>query len=474
MRILLVFVCIILSSCSSKVVVPDEISRDALLGVKTELPSLKTSQTQWQDTHYVTSRAKPWWQEFNDPALEKLITVALKNSKNIARAAARLEEFVANAKASRSDLFPSLTFDSQASVTSNDLEDAGLQSNPNRVNAASATFTLSWQTDLFGRLRNLSKFDKVRVQGEASRLRDAQRLLVSQIVQSYYRLVSLNDRVELTKNSVERRAENVDRINQLLRQGYATALDKTRTDSQLYEARASVAQLELDKITLLNQLSLLAGIDMLQTRQLLEQTGKLFVPNDSAPLPSIAMLIQHRPDLRAVERDLVAAAYNVNASVAALYPTLGFRINVGKTAVDDLSGSFPALDVITGGIVSNLAMPILGRGRLLAAIDANSSRLKQAHATFEETVIRALTEIDTAIASVDKNRIIYEQRELASETAKEAADLSKDLFKAGELDYTSVILAEQTRVSSENNAINAKQVFLNAYIVYVSAVAPVW
>lgn len=465
--------CLTLTACVSKVA-PDEISKEAVFSVKTDLPSLKSSQVKWKGTHYLAPDAKPWWQEFNDPVLHEFIGLSLKNAKNVARATARLEEVVANARASRSDLFPSITFDAQAGVTSNDLEDAGLQSNPARVNSASANFAVAWQADLFGQLRNVSAADKARLEAESSRLRDTQRVLVSQIVQNYYRLVSLRDRIALTSTSVDRRTENVDRIDQLLAEGYATALDKTRTDSQLYEARASLAQLELDEITLLNQLALLAGVDLLQVRSVLKNTGQLFIPKDSAPLPSIPLLIQHRPDLRAVERDLVAAAYNINASVAALYPTLGFRVNVGKTAVDDLAGAFPALDVITGGVVANLATPILGRGRLLAAIDANSARLKQAHATFEETAIRVITEIDTSIASIDKNRIIYEQRRLASETAKEAAELSKELFKAGELDYTSVILAEQTRVSSENNAINAKQVFLNAYILYLSAVAPAW
>lgn len=468
---------ILLTSCVSKVA-PDEISKEAVFSVKTDLPSLKSSaeegKTNWQWSHYLAADAKPWWQQFDDPVLHEFIRLSLKNSRNLALLAGRLEEAVANARASRADLFPTITLNGQASVSSNDLEEAGLQSNPDRINASSANFSLSWQTDIFGQLRNVSAADKARLQAESSRLRDAQRLLVSEVVQNYYRLVSIRDRIELTRASVARRAENVDRIDQLLEQGYATVLDKTRTDSQLYEARGSLAQLELDEITLLNQLSLLSGTALLQLRVSLQKTGQLPLPENSAPLPSISLLVQHRPDLRAVERDLVSAAYNVNSSVAALYPTLGFRVDVGKEAVDDLSGSFPALDVITGSVIANLAMPILGRGRRLAAINVNSARLKQAHATFEETALRVISEIDTAIASIDKNRVIYEQRELASASAKEAAELSKELFKAGELDYTSVILAEQTRVSSENNAINAKQVFLNAYIVYMAAVAPAW
>jgi outer membrane protein, multidrug efflux system len=463
---------ILLSACVGEP--PQEQSELALKAVNTVLPSLEKSEMQWQDMHYLAADATPWWQQFNDPVLQELVALTLENSKDVGLAVARLDEAIATARASRSGLFPMLNFDGQAGVSSPDLEAGGLQSNPNRTNTHSVNFALAWQADIFGQLRNLSAADKVRLEAQSSRVRDVQRVIVGQIVQNYYRLVSARSRLVLTKNSVERRAENVERINQLLIQGYATALDQTRADSQLYEARALLAQLELEEVTLLNQIGLLAGVDGIKIRHLLTVTGELIVPENTAPLPSIPLLIQHRPDLRAVERDLVAAAYNLNASTVALYPTLGFRVNLGKSPDEGLTGAFPALNSITGGMLANLAMPILGRGRLLAAIDTSSARLQQAHRTFELTALRVISELDTAIVSIDKNRTIFEQRLLASASARQAAELSKELFRAGELDYTSVILAEQTRVSSETSAITAQQSLIIAYVTYLSAVAPAW
>jgi NodT family efflux transporter outer membrane factor (OMF) lipoprotein len=453
---------------------PEKISTAALKVVRAELPNLKKSKTQWQDMHYLAADAQPWWQQFDDAVLHELVALSLENSKDIGLAVARLDEAIATARVSRSSLFPSVNLDGQAGVSSTDLESGGLQSNPARTNTASLNFTLAWQADLFGQLRNTSSADKARLQAQVSRVRDTQRVIVGQVVTNYYRLVSLRERVQLTRSSVDRRGENVERIHQLLIQGYATALDQTRADSQLYEARALQAQLELEEQTLLNQLALLSGTDGIRIRDLLAVTGELIVPKNTAPLPSIALLIQHRPDLRAVERDLVAAAYSLNASSAALYPTLGFRANIGKGSDTTSTGAFPALDVLTGGVLANLAMPILGRGRLLAAKDANSARLQQAHRTFESTALRVLTELDTSVVSMDKTRIIYEQRVLASKSASEAAELSKELFKAGELDYTSVILAEQTRVAAETSAVAAQEALLSAYVTYLSAVAPAW
>lgn len=464
--------CIILQGCAG--ISPQSISDTALSTVNIELPSIQNSSMKWQDSHYLAEDAAPWWKQFDDPVLHQLVEVTLENSKDIGLAIARLDEVMGTARVSRSALLPSVSLDASAGVSSPDLSSGGLQSNSARVNTLSADFVLNWQTDLFGQLRNTSAADKASLQAEASRVRDTQRLIVAQAVDSYYRLVSIRERVRLTSTSVERRAENVERIDQLLIQGYSTALDKTRADNQLYEARALQAQLELDEITLLNQLALLTGTDGPRVRLLLATTGELIVPPETAPLPSISLLIQHRPDLRAVERDLYAAAYRVNSSTAALYPTLGFRLDVGKGVDEALLGSFPALDVLTGGVLANIAMPIIGRGRLLAAIDVSSARLQQAHQRFESTALRVVTELDTSIASMDKNRIIYEQRLLAAKSSEMAADLSKELFKSGELDYTSVILAEQSLVAAETSAITAQQSLLIAYLNYLSAVAPAW
>ncbi len=473
--LLLLFIVVLLQACAgTSTTVPKDVSEQAVSKVDIALPSAANTDSDFYSSHYLASDAEPWWQGFNDPVLAELIAITIENSTDIGLAVARLDEAVANARSSRAAGLPTLDFDVQAGVSSTDLESGGLQSNPARVNTLSADFSLAWQADLFGQLRNATAAEKARMQSQEARVRDTQRVIVSRVVQTYYQLVSTRERLALTQISVSRRAENKQRIDQLLERGYSTYLDKTRADSQLYESNAAFAQLELEEVTLLNQIGVLSGIGVAAIRGVLEKTGQLAEPPADIPLPSINLLIQHRPDLRALERDLVASAYNVNSAIASLYPTLGLTVSLGKGDDNRLPGSFPALDVITGGVLTRLATPILGRGRLLAAIDVNSARLKQAHYSFEQAALNAISDIDTAIVSMDKNRTIYQQRELAAESASTAADLSKELFKSGELDYTSVILAEQTRVTAESSAVTAKLGLLTAYINYMSAVAPAW
>jgi len=227
---------------------------------------------------------------------------------------------------------------------------------------------------------------------------------------------------------------------------------------------------------LLNQLSLLVGVSMDDVRDLLASNQELADIPSELMAPSVDSLLTNRPDLRVVERELVAAAYDVRSARRAQYPTLGLSAGLDKIpgSIDAASNSLPNLNSWASDIVANLAMPILGRGRILAQINTQSARLERAHLNYENALRVALQGIDTALASVIKNRFILEQRILSRGSARQAAEQSKDLYEAGEIDYTSVIVAEQTRAFAEDNVILAHRNSLIAYIQYTSAVAPTW
>lgn len=421
--------------------------------------------------------AKRWWLDINDPTLHQVIELGIKSALSIDIAFARLEQAKAQARLAGANRWPSINFNGSAGVTSPDLEYVPLEeSSDRRVSTATANFIMNWQADIFGNLRHISRSAKSSLASVQFRLLDTQRILVSQISQSYYLLMGVFAQQELQRKSIERRQQNQARINQLLKRGYATKLDKTRTDSQLYEAQATLAQLEIQAVQIQNELAVLLGMDLLPLRHLLNRPRPLIDLPNIITLPSVSQLVVNRPDVRAAEWELRAVAHSVNASKAALYPSLGFTVTLGKGTGSNTvnTGSFPNLNSITGGVVTNLIAPILGRGRLLAAIDDSSARLKQAHIQYEATIRSLISQLDTSLMALDKNKRIYEQRVKSAQSAEEAAELSKQLFKSGELDYTSVILAESTLITEQTRAVLAKVDWIQAYLVYQADVAPGW
>ena len=472
-NISLLLTVVALSGCASNL---GDVGQDKLAEVNTTLPSREHYNGELKAIEYSSADAQRWWTVFEDQSLSTIVELAKENATDVQLAVTRLDEAFALARASRQRLLPSLDLRSQAGIDSVDLEQNGFRTGPNRTNTAALDLTLTWQADLFGELKAANSATKLRLQASQAEVRDVQRLVVAQVVTGYFRVAGIRERITVAQESLSRRRDSRARINQLLEKGHATSLDKSRTDNQFYQANAALAQLKLDETTLVNQMSIIVGVDLDEVRSLLGDANKLADVPANAVIPSVEMLLKHRPDLRRVERELVAAAYERRSAKRALYPTLGLSAGIGKGAetVGINVGEFPNLNVITGNILANLTMPIIGRGQILSQINASSARLSAAHIRFEDRIRRALQGIDNALASLSHGTFIAQQRLHAAESATTAAELSKELYLAGEIDYTSVIVAEDTRAAAEDFAIVAGENALSAYIQYTSSVAPVW
>lgn len=271
---------------------------------------------------------------------------------------------------------------------------------------------------------------------------------------------------------VQRRIANVDRIERLIECGYGTVLDLRRTENQLQQARADRATFATQQVELVNQLAVLADRRLDRMGVELEPTQPLWAVPDTAPLLSLAQLLRQRPDLRASELNLVAAAAELDASKRALFPSLSGTASVLARGAE--FGASPELNLIAGELVADLALPLVGRGQLLAQIDGSNARLTAAQAGYEQTVYRAIAEIDAGMNALTQARQIHALRSAAALSAREAEELSRRLFAAGALDYVSVIFAEQTRASAEDAAVVAHRDALLAWIRCVGAVSPVW
>ncbi len=464
----------ILSGCAG--IDPTREYEEDLNQTDLNLPSMRGMDQAFIEQDFLTPSPVAWWTVFSEVGLERMIEATLTNSIDLGVAYTRLDEALAARRATRADLLPSVNLTGNVGVATLDLQDGGFSSGPSRTQSAGAGLVMGWQLDIFGELRSAHRSAKASLQASEQTVRDIQRIIVSQVAEGYYELASVRERIRVAKESLQRRELNQDRINQLLDKGYATTVDQARSDSQSYDSRAILLQLELDEITLLNQLSLLVGVSMNEVRDLLADNQNLAGIPAELMAPSVDSLLTNRPDLRAVERELVAAAYDVRSARRAQYPTLGLSAGLDKipASIDAASNSLPNLNSWASDIVANLATPILGRGRILAQINTQSARLERAHLNYENALRVALQGIDTALAGVIKNRFILEQRILSRGAARKAAEQSKDLYEAGEIDYTSVIVAEQTRAFAEDSVILAHRNSLIAYIQYTSAVAPTW
>ncbi len=454
---------------------------------KYSTPAVQNMRTYLSDPPQQVSTATSWWEDFNDQALNKLIETALAFSFRIQTQHANLDAIKSQLRSVQAARLPSFDLNISTAIEDRDVESNDFRSST-LAHEIDYTGRLAWQTDLFGRINALAHSAEAEVGAANATLKDIQRLLIQEVIENYFRLRATEAQKQLSMNNIIRRTQHADRINRLIERGYATVLDKSRTNNLLQQSHADSLALDIELVRICNILALLTGQNLESARALMikptdkktstEQTltrqlkTKLPELPEELHLPNISQFIHHRPDLRAAEFALLSQAFTVDAAKAARYPSLGISSSLSQEGIR--LGDWPSLNGIIARISTNLTAPIFGRGQILAAIDLESSNLQAAHTNYEQTMANALAEIDNAITGVIKAKLILARRKLAAASAEKAAGVSYDLFQAGEVDYTSVIVAEQTRSDAEQRAINAQLNSLVYYVQYKSAAAPFW
>jgi len=401
-----------------------------------------------------------WWERFQDPLLNQFISQALQTSFDTRGALANIEQAEAILKGVRAGLRPSINLDGQ--IGSIDFESIG----------AEAGLNASWDLDLFGRTRETVRQAQSDLANSRANLRDVRRLTLARVSQTYIAYRTVEERIHLSKANVKRLEENQNRISRLVEKGYSSRLDLNRTETQVLQLKSNLAALEGQKTSTRNALALFLQTPPAELQAMLSSTvqQKLVLPSNITP-PNLGFIVRHRPDVRSAEWNLVSATQSKRAADLALYPviTLGGDIfSLGSIA------SLGNIGNLSSALFSNIAQPLIGRGRLLANIDQESAIVKQALLNYEETVLRTVLDIDTALRNWSKRQEELNFAKRTLETATEAQEIASKLFFAGETDFTAVIVAETTRLSAEETYLLSRQAAFESYIAYSAATVPNW
>ena len=461
---ILALIAFVLSACTTSSHNAPDTGR-ANTFVNYNLPSINAPET----IAFIAADSSDWWRVLNDPFLNRIVDQSRTNAFDVRRALADVERAEAVVRGTRSLGMPGLELKSDLGGLKPDIGSGGSAS---VTTSAEVALAGSWTIDLFGQARNSVRSAEASLEMSEATKRDIERLVISRTVQAYASLRNLDVRLALARQNEARLTENTDRIVRLVDGGYATLLDLRRSESQLYELQARTAELENLKAASVNALSLLTT---LPPGDILRMPGtepvRLAIPV-SLPAPDLERVLVNRPDIRAAEWGLYSASYQADASRAALYPNLTLNSSVFSSG--QALGEMPDLTAVSGSLIASLAAPLLGRGRLLAAVDQSTAEVDRALVTYERAILSGLLEIDTSITTWTRLNEKLDLRARSVGAAVEAQELAQRLFYAGELDFTSLIVSEQFRLNAEDAYLVAEGETLSAYIDYVSAVVPVW
>jgi multidrug efflux system outer membrane protein len=382
-----------------------------------------------------------WWGVFNDDALKGLIAEALRNGYDVRLAAARVAEAEANAGIVRSEYFPALTPQVQVGHGQSSLFSSGAGA---VGTLAQVNLGLSWEVDLWGRIRRANEAALAQVLASEEARRAVYLSLVSEVATTYFQLRQLDLQLEIARRTTAAFQGTFDLFNRRLQGGAASALETASAEALLAATAANVPDLERQIVAQENQLAFLLGRNpgpIPRGAVLNDQ----FLPPDIPPgLPSD--LLKRRPDVREAEQFLIAANAEVGVAKADFFPQISLTAALGGVA--------PQLTELfrqgkTWSIGAGLFGPVLQPGRLRNQYRAAVARWEQARVRYEQSVNNSFNEVSTALVGYQKYAEVERARAREVGAYQQAFRIANQRYVAGLSSYLEVLQAQQQLFPAE-------------------------
>ncbi|HZS39238.1 MAG TPA: efflux transporter outer membrane subunit [Polyangia bacterium] len=390
----------------------------------------------------------PWWDVFQDPSLKALLVETLTNNYDLADASARVDVARENARIGTDRLLPSLSATGGPSYQQVffGVSLPGMSSNA-RFAGYQLQGSLSWEIDLWGRLRRLRQSAIADFFASEDNRRGVIVSLIGDVAQSYFTLLALDLALEVTRRTVRSREDTLVLFRERLAGGVGDALDTTAEEALLADARATIPNLERQIVQTENQLAYLMGRPpgpIARGGDLLRRPAPLDQP---AGLP--ASLLERRPDVRRAEAQLISANAQVGAALAALFPTISLA-GSGGVESNSLSTLFTSGSVVFGvSLLFNWLAPILNGAEYVHRWRGQKAAYRAALADYRRTVLSALVEVSNALTAIATLREQRAQLELEVRALTERLRLAKLRFRNGVASYLDVVQAEQNLFPAE-------------------------
>jgi len=435
-----------------------------------------------------------WWEIYNDPRLNDLVSKVELSNQNVIAAMARYREAVDQIQIARAALFPTVTASPSVVVTrgsslssrgqlisGNSSSNTGTTSSGggssgtsggggSRVNVNYAMpFDISYQADIWGNIRRSVTASKDAAQASAADLENATLTFQAQLAQIYFQLHGLDADADLLRRNVIVFEQSLQLTQERFNAGVASGADVAQAKTQLETTRAQLLDVGVGRAQFEHAIAVLIG----------ETPAMVSIPEEivNRPPPQIPLglpstLIERRPDVAATERAIAVANEQIGIAKAAYFPmlTLGGTGGFVSTSLATLF-TVPSLFWSVGPqLAATLFDGGLRKGQLRLSKDAYDESV----ATYRQTVLTAFQQVEDQLSSL---RILEQEQSVQAEArtaAQEAVDIAMAQYRAGTADYLAVIVLQAALLQAERQEIDILTRRLTASVLLIEALGGGW
>jgi NodT family efflux transporter outer membrane factor (OMF) lipoprotein len=405
--------------------------------------------TEWSRAAESGAVQAGWIESFGDSALTALVIEAQKNNRDLAAAAANVDRSWALARQAGAALTPDVN------LTTAGARSGGADSAIPTATSLSLGAQVSWEADVWGRLRSGQRGAVASAQAAEADFRSAQQSLAAATAKAYFSAIEANSQADIARETVQILEETLRIVNVRYENGMASAQDLSLARSDLASVREALTTIEGSQRDAVRALEALLGrypgAD-LEVRESLPTVP----PPPPAGLPS--ELLERRPDIVAAERRVAAAFNATNQARAAQLPTIGLTGSIGGASVS-LSDLLDPVNV-AWSVGTSLLAPIYDGGRRREAVEIATADQEQALAAYGQAAINAFSELET---NLDQG-VVVQQRivdlRIASAEAENAFRIATLRYEEGEEELLSVLTIQQRVITAKSSLSSVERLLL--------------
>ncbi|WP_137939471.1 efflux transporter outer membrane subunit [Chitinivorax sp. B] len=417
-----------------------------------------------------------WWAAFNDATLNSLIDDALQHNQDLKIASARVEEARALVDSSRVAYLPQLDAAMTSSRTRPSHRTAGYQAgSPNQVTNHQATLNVSYELDLWGKIRRANEAADAELLSSREAKHAAQAAIAAQVAQTYFQLRALDKKVELASKTLDTRDEAMKLQQARFKSGVISSLDLSQAESEREAIAVALPSLKAAQSKTERALALLVGRspkDIVEGRVARPQADAAWPTLPTVPAGLTADVLTQRPDVRQAEAGLVAANARIGEARAQYYPSISLTGAFGS-ASESLSKLFTG-DALMWNVAGSLVQPLVGLKRIDAQVNQVEARKVQQQASYVKTVQTAFKEALDALTSRSAAVEVQTAQNRRLQSLTQATKLASLRYQAGQGSYLELLDSQRNLYSTDLDRVDAEFAALNATVDVFRAFGGGW
>ncbi len=410
----------------------------------------------------------PWRDMFTDPVLQGYIEEALANNLDIRVALQQIVAAEAYFKQGKAGYLPTLNGSAKYTHQENS-ENSQFGSAFPSLDSYELAGNLSWEADIWGKIRSNKRAYNASYLQTVAAHKAVKTELVAQVSTIYYQLLSVDEQIKITEETIGNRDKSLETTKALKDAGNVTEVGVKQTEAQLYTAQAILIDLKVQERLLENTMSILLGkVPENINRSTLESQVVTTDLNTGVP----SQLLSNRPDLMAAEYKLIQAFELSNVARSNFYPSLTLSASGGFQSLD--FDNFFDTNSLFATLVGGLTQPIFNGRKIKTQYEVSQAQQEQAQLQFKQTFLVASKEVSDALFTYQSVTEKIEVKQKEFDAYNLASEYSNELLDNGYANYLEVLIAQENALNSRLNLVSIKYSQLKSIVDLYKALGGGW